>query len=184
MGQAMVQRYMSLPSIKAARRALLWNIAGVYVMFTLCCTSGLLLYAKYYDCDPLTTKLITAKDQLLPLFVMENMSHVPGFAGLFIAGVFSASLSTLSTSLNSAAAVVLEDFWKPNAKSELTDKQTAIVMRATVFVLGAVSVVLVSIVEKMGGVLQLGMSLQAASLGPLFGLFFIGFFLPWIKAKV
>lgn len=175
---------MSLPSIKEARRALLWNIAGITVMVSLCCTTGLLLYAKYYDCDPLTTKLITVKDQLLPLLIMENMSHVPGFAGLFIAGVFSASLSSLSTALNSAAAVVLEDFWKPNVKQEMTEKQTAVIMRATVFILGAISVLLVSIVEQLGGVMQLGMSLQSASFGPLFGLFFIGFFLPWIKAKV
>lgn len=115
---------------------------------------------------------------------MENMNNVPGFAGLFIAGIFSASLSSLSTALNSAAAVVLEDFWKPNAKEELTEKKTALIMRATVLVLGTISVVLVAVVQKLGGVLQLGMSLTSASFGPLFGLFFIGFFLPWIKAKV
>lgn len=184
MNQAMVQRYMSLPSIQAARKTLLLNIVGVILMFSMCCFSGMLIYAKYADCDPLTTKLVTAKDQLLPLLVMENMSGIPGFAGLFIAGIFSASLSSLSTALNSAAAVVLEDFWKPNAKEELTEKKTALIMRMTVFLLGAISVVLVSVVAKMGGVLQLGMSLTAASFGPLFGLFFIGFFMPWIKAKV
>lgn len=184
MGQANVQRYMSLPSIKSARKALLFNIAGILAMISMCCLSGLLLYAKYFDCDPLETKLVTAKDQLLPLLVMENMGNIPGFAGLFIAGVFSASLSSLSTALNSTAAVVLEDFWKPNTTKVLTERKTAFIMRGTVFVLGAISVVLVSVVEKMGGVLQLAMSITAASAGPTFGLFFIGFFLPWIKAKV
>lgn len=182
--QAMVQRYMSLPTIKAARQALLWNIGGVSVMTAMCCFNGLVLYAKYHDCDPLTTKLVKAKDQLLPLMVMENLSTIPGFAGLFIAGVFSASLSSLSTALNSAAAVVLEDFWKPIAKKELSERATAFVMRATVFIIGAISVILVSVVQKMGAVLQLGMSLAAATSGPMFGMFFIGFFLPWIKAKV
>lgn len=175
---------MSLPSVEAARRALLWNIAGIIVMVTMCCMTGMLLYAKYFDCDPLTTKLVTARDQLVPLLVMENLSYVPGFAGLFIAGVFSASLSSLSTALNSAAAVVLEDFWKPNAKTILSERKTAFIMRATVFILGIVSVILVSVVQRMGGVLQLAMSFTSATFGPLFGLFFIGFFLPWIKAKV
>lgn len=184
MGQAMVQRFMSLPSIIAARRALLWNIAGAIGIIGMCCFIGLVLYAKYAECDPLTTKLVTAKDQLLPLLVMENLNDVPGFAGLFIAGVFSASLSSLSTALNSAAAVVLEDFCKPNTKKVLTERQTALIMRGTVFVLGTISVALVSVVQKLGGVLQLGMSLTSASFGPLFGLFFIGFFLPWIKARV
>lgn len=184
MGQAMVQRYMSLPSIKAARRALIYNIIGVFAMMSMCCFTGMILYAKYFDCDPLTTKLVTAKDQLLPLEVMENLSNIPGFAGLFIAGIFSASLSSLSTALNSAAAVVLEDFWKPNSKSELTERTTAFIMRGTVFVLGAISVLLVPVVQQLGNVLQLGTSAMSASFGPLFGLFFIGFFLPWIKAKV
>ena len=184
MGQAMVQRYMSLPSMNAARSALRWNMLGVTVMVTMCCFTGMILYAKYHDCDPLTTKLVTAKDQLLPLLVMDNLGHFPGFAGLFTAGIFSASLSTLSTALNSAAAVVLEDFWKPHVKHELTERKTAFIMRATVFILGIISVALVSVVQKLGGVLQLGMSVSAASFGPLFGLFFIGFFLPWIKAKV
>lgn len=184
MGQAMVQRYMSLPSVKAARQALLWNIFGIVMMVSMCCIIGLIIFAKYHDCDPLTTKLVTAKDQLFPLLVMENMSHIPGFAGLFIAGVFSASLSSLSTALNSAAAVVLEDFWKPNSKNELSEKKTSFIMRATVFIFGAISVILVPVVQKLGGVLQVAMSLTSASFGPLFGIFFIGFFLPWIKAKV
>lgn len=184
MGQAMVQRYMSLPSIKAARRALIYNVIGVFVLMSMCCFTGMILYAKYSDCDPLTTKLVTAKDQLLPLHVMENLSDVPGFAGLFIAGIFSASLSSLSTALNSAAAVVLEDFWKPNSKTELTERKTAFIMRGTVFVLGAIAVLLVPVVQQLGSVLQLGTSATAASFGPLFGIFFIGFFLPWIKAKV
>jgi len=111
------------------------------------------------------------------------MSHIPGFSGLFIAGVFSASLSSLSTALNSAAAVILEDFWKPNARNELSERKTSFIMRATVFIFGAVSVLLVPVVQKLGGVLQLGISLTSASFGPLFGLFFSGFFLPWIKAK-
>lgn len=183
-GQSMVQRYMSLPSIKEAQKALIYNIIGVVIMVSMCLFSGLIIYAKYFDCDPLTTGLVTAKDQLLPLLVMENMSHVPGFAGLFIVGIFSASLSSLSTALNSAAAVVLEDFWKPNTKKELSERKTAFIMRSTVLILGTVSVLLVAVVERMGGVLQLAMTVTAASFGPLFGLFFSGFFLPWIKAKV
>ena len=183
-GQAMVQRYMSLPSIEAARKALVLNLIAIVLIISMCCFTGLIAFAVYHDCDPLTTKLVTAKDQLLPLLLMQNMSHIPGFAGLFIAGVFSASLSTLSTALNSAAAVVLEDFWKPVAKTELSERKTSYIMRATVFIFGIISVLLVVVVQKLGGVMQLGISALSASFGPLFGLFFIGFFLPWIKAKV
>lgn len=32
---------------------------------------GLVIYARYYDCDPISSKLVSTKDQLLPLFVMD-----------------------------------------------------------------------------------------------------------------
>lgn len=58
----------------------------------MCCYCGLLIYATYHDCDPLTTKLAKAKDQLLPLLVMDILGNYPGLPGLFVAGVFSAAL--------------------------------------------------------------------------------------------
>lgn len=100
-------------------------IVGVLLLLGLCSYSGLLIYATYYDCDPLTTKLAKAKDQLLPLLVMDILGDFPGFPGMFVAGVFSAALSSLSTGLNSMSAVMLEDFCKPCIKKPLTERQTA-----------------------------------------------------------
>lgn len=54
--------------------------------------TGLLAYAMYHDCDPLTTKLAQNRDQILPLLVMEILGAYPGLPGLFVAGIFSASL--------------------------------------------------------------------------------------------
>lgn len=50
--------------------------------------------------------------QLMPLFVMDSVSSIPSLAGLFTAGVFSGSLSTVSSALNSLAAITLEDYLK------------------------------------------------------------------------
>lgn len=57
---------------------------------------------------------IERRDQLMPLFVVETMGDLPGLSGLFVAGIFSASLSTVSACLNSLAAVTLEDYIKVN----------------------------------------------------------------------
>lgn len=46
----------------------------------------------------------------MPWYVVEAMHAVPGLAGLFIAGIFSASLSTISASCNALAAVTLTDY--------------------------------------------------------------------------
>lgn len=43
-------------------------------------------------------------------YVVDAMKAVPGMAGLFVAGIFSASLSTISSSCNALAAVTLSDY--------------------------------------------------------------------------
>lgn len=48
----------------------------------------------------------------MPYYVVEMMGHIPGLSGLFVAGIFSASLSSVSASLNSLAAVTIEDYYK------------------------------------------------------------------------
>ena len=136
LNQSMIQRYISLPTQAAAQKALTINIIGLTVLVIFCCYNGLLIYATYYDCDPLTTGLAKAKDQILPLFTMDLLKDLPGMSGLFIAGIFSASLSSLSTALNSISAVVLEDFFKPFCKTQLSEGQTGFILRATVFIFG------------------------------------------------
>ena len=58
----------------------------------LSCVAGLVVFAKYSTCDPMSTKRIERFDQLFPLYVIQSFSFIPGFVGLFIAGVFSGSL--------------------------------------------------------------------------------------------
>uniref|UniRef100_A0A1B0CY50 Sodium-coupled monocarboxylate transporter 1 n=1 Tax=Lutzomyia longipalpis TaxID=7200 RepID=A0A1B0CY50_LUTLO len=179
--QNMIQRYLSLPSLRESRRAVWIFVSGVTILMLLCAYNGLLIFTTYRDCDPLTTKLAKAKDQLLPLFVMDTLGELPGLSGMFIAGVFSAALSSLSTCLNSMSAVVLEDFCKPFVRTPLTTTATNWIMRSVVVGVGALCVCLVFVVEKMGTVLQLTMSLEAITNGPLLGIFTIGILLPRIN---
>lgn len=52
------------------------------------------------------------------------------------------------------AAVVLEDCYKSFSNKELSEKQTYILMKSTVILMGALCVGLVFVVEKLGTVLQ------------------------------
>ncbi|XP_076223967.1 sodium-coupled monocarboxylate transporter 1 [Nomia melanderi] len=182
--QNMTQRYLALPSLKSARRALWTFIVGVLIIMGTCGYAGMLIYAWYHECDPLTTKLASAKDQLLPLLVMNVLGEMPGLPGLFVAGVFSAALSSLSTGLNSMSAVVLEDFIKPFRKTAFTPKTADILMKLTVVIFGIICVALTFVVEKTGShVLQLTTSLSSITSGPSLGIFSMGMLLPWVNAK-
>lgn len=114
---------------------------------------------------------------------MDILGDYPGLPGLFVAGVFSAALSSLSTGLNSMSAVVLEDFFKTFTKTPLTDRQTGYIMRGVVAIFGSICVCLVLVVEKLGSVLQLSMSLGAVTNGPLLGIFTMGVTIPWVTAN-
>lgn len=180
LNQNMIQRYMALKDVKTARKGQKIYVVGVILMIGLCMYNGLLIYATYYDCDPLTTKLAQAKDQLTALLALEILKDFPGLPGLFIAGVFSASLSSMSTTLNAMSAVVLEDFCKPLFKNRLSERACLIIMRSTVLIIGFLSVGSVYVVQRLGSILQLAMTVPTACYAPLLGFFIIGFMLPWI----
>lgn len=115
---------------------------------------------------------------------MDSLGGYSGMAGLFVAGIFSAALSSLSTCLNAMAAVVLEDFYKPFVGNTLTEQQTSLCMKGVVFFVGILSTALVFVVEKLGTVLQLQMSIAGVTAGPVFGVFTMGVLMPWVKRKV
>lgn len=176
----MIQRYLSLRDVKAAQRGHLIFTIGVIILISLCIYNGFVLYATYHDCDPLTTKLAKEKDQLLPLLAIETLRSYPGLSGLFVAGVFSAALSSASTALNSLSAVILMDFC---GNFKLTKRTSGLIMRGTVLILGIVAVLLVYVVQYLGAVLQLAITINGAFGGPLLGVFVVGVLLPWIGGK-
>lgn len=107
--QAQIQRAITCPTLRKAQWAYWFNFPGLCVILYLCCLIGIVIYAFYRECDPQSLGLITAADQLLPLFVMDVLGHIPGLPGLFVSCLFSGALSTLSSGLNSIAAVILQD---------------------------------------------------------------------------
>lgn len=60
---------------------------------------------------------------MLPYYVHDVAGYIPGLSGLFVAGVFSAALSTISSGLNTLSGTLYEDFikeWLPVTTSEKT----------------------------------------------------------------
>lgn len=138
LNQNMIQRFMAVKTIKRARISNWLNMIFIVILLCICCYNGLTMYAIYHDCDLFVSKQISKdrKDQLLPIMIMEKFGDIPGFVGLFTAGVFAAALSTLSTAYNSMAAVAFEDIFKTLAKGEISEGWTFVLMRGTVFILG------------------------------------------------
>ncbi|XP_070137118.1 sodium-coupled monocarboxylate transporter 1 isoform X1 [Drosophila bipectinata] len=181
--QSIVQRYLTLPNNKAVKQALILSLTGFMLVLLMCCYIGMLAFAEFYHCDPITTGLARAKDQVIPLYVVRSVGRFPGVVGLFVAGVFSAALSSLSTALNSLSGVILKDFVEPYRSKPLTERQTGYVLRGVVVVFGLISMASVPIVQRLGLVMQLSTTVAAITCGPLLGAFSVGMLLPFVKTE-
>ncbi|XP_059479015.1 sodium-coupled monocarboxylate transporter 1-like [Neocloeon triangulifer] len=179
-GQSFVQRYLSVPDLKTATKTVVIFAIGLVGTLLLSVANGLLVYASYADCDPIISQRASKPDQLLPLFVMDVAGHIPGFTGLFIAGVFSAALSSMSTGLNSLAGVLVQDLFAGYLSPRIS---TGTWLKTMAALLGFISVGLVYVVENLGGVLQSILSLNGVTSGPMLGLFVLGMFFPSANSK-
>ncbi|CAB3362061.1 Hypothetical predicted protein [Cloeon dipterum] len=158
--QSSVQRLMTAPSNKHAAWAMWLSALGMTVIFSITFYLGLVAFTHYKDCDPLLNKEIEATDQLLPFYVMEVASSLPGLSGLFVAGVFSASLSTVASSLNALAASTLKDILVGGFNYKPSESRVFLVM-------------------QLGGVLQVAISLNGMLAGAALGTFTLGMYVPW-----
>ncbi|CAB3364431.1 Hypothetical predicted protein [Cloeon dipterum] len=179
-GQSFVQRYLSVPDQKTAVKTVWLFVFGLAVTLLLSVANGLLVYASYSGCDPVLSQRVSKPDQLLPLLVMDVAGHIPGFVGLFVAGVFSAALSSMSTSLNSLSGILVTDFLSGVLSPKLSTGQW---LRVITVVVGLICMALVYAVEHLGGILQGILSLNGVTSGPMLGLFLLGMFFPSANSR-
>uniref|UniRef100_A0A224Z1J3 Sodium-coupled monocarboxylate transporter 1-like n=1 Tax=Rhipicephalus zambeziensis TaxID=60191 RepID=A0A224Z1J3_9ACAR len=176
--QAMVQRYLTVSTVKGARIAIWINLPGLAFLMMICALAGLVMYARYQDCDPLLTKKATAPDQLLPLYVMDILGSLHGIPGLFVSGIFSGALSTVSSGVNSLAAVTLEDIIKRYIKKDMSDRYSTNLTKMIAMSYGLIAIALVYGAQMMGNVLQAALAIFGIVGGPLLGVFTLGIFFP------
>jgi len=176
--QTQVQRYMCVRTTHGAKQALFINAVGAFAVIFLSGVVGLILYAYYASCDPFTARYVSDIDQIFPYFVMEVLSDKKGLPGIFLACIFSGSLSTISSGLNSLAAVIIEDIYKGLLGRSITDERQGFVSKIFSIVLGAVVMLLTYVVSYLGSILNAALSLFGVLSGPIMGAFFLGFFFP------
>lgn len=176
--QTNVQRLLAAKSLECAKRAVWWNTLLLMVLQCSILFSGVCIYWFYSRCDPVLTGEITSRDQIMPLFFVETMGHIPGVCGLFVSGIFSGCLSTISSALNSLAAVTVEDYLKPMARKfaskEIPEKKIVLLTKCTALTFGVISTCLAFLAQYLQGILQTTISLQVTIGGALCAAFILG----------
>lgn len=112
--QSIVQRYMSTKDEKATSRSIWLNgilSVPVTLLFFLIGTG---LFA-FYSSNPGNMTITNPNiDSVFPQFIVYEMPA--GLAGLLVAAIFAAAMSTLSSNINSSSAVITSDFFQTISK--------------------------------------------------------------------
>ncbi|KAL7738439.1 hypothetical protein ACLKA6_006750 [Drosophila palustris] len=176
--QTQVQRLLSVHNLKSSQSALWWNLPILGLLSFSTIFSGLAIFYYYRDCDPMLNGRITSRDQVMPLFALDTMGQYPGLCGLFVSGIFSASLSTISSAVTSLSAVTLEDYVKPVYriifKRTLIDSKSTLPTKIIACIYGLLCIVLAFGAGSLGGVLQASLTIFGVVGGPLLGVFTLG----------
>ena len=181
--QAQVQRYMCVSSTRGAKQALIINAFGSALLVFLSALIGIIIYAYYADCDPYTSKQVQEIDQILPYFVMDVLSEKKGLPGIVLDTIFSGSLSTISSGLNSLAAVVLEDAYKRLLGRQVSDQRQGYMSKILSMLLGIVVMLLTYVVSHFESILHATISVFGVLEGPIMGIFVLGFFFPKVNRR-
>lgn len=183
-GQTTVQRYSSLPTLSEARWSVLLNIPFLIIMNLLTSLIGLIIYAYYasIDCDPIKSKQIINQNQIVPFFV-TTVLNFPGLPGVFLAVLFSGALSSMSSSLNSAAAVTWQDLLR-YFFTFLSEGRKTLITKVLVIFYGGLALLMAYSAQWIGvHVLQASLSFSGATMGPTLGMYALGGIFPFANSK-
>jgi len=178
--QTLVQRYLAAKSDRAALKGVALGAALCVPAWTAFMLVGTLLWAYYQlSHEALPAYLIGANgkaiaDEVFPHFLTTKIPA--GLAGIFMAALFSAAMSTMSSDLNCLSAVGVEDYYRkvrPNA----TDRQQLLFGKIIVAVAGMLAVGIGAFIARKGeGALTLYYAATAIVSGGLAGMFLLAFF--------
>uniref|UniRef100_A0A3Q3GCC8 Sodium-dependent multivitamin transporter n=1 Tax=Kryptolebias marmoratus TaxID=37003 RepID=A0A3Q3GCC8_KRYMA len=176
--QAQVQRYLSSRTERDAVRSCYVVFPSLQLALALSCIMGLVMFARYCGEDHTDKLRNSSRDAMVIYFVMDMLQGLPGLPGLFVACLFSAALSTISSAFNSLATVTMEDLIKPHFPS-MSEVRATLVSKALALSYGLLCLAMAYLTHLMGdSVLQVALKIFGMVGGPILGLFCLGMFFP------
>ncbi|XP_070835603.1 solute carrier family 5 member 6 isoform X1 [Chaetodon trifascialis] len=180
--QAQVQRYLSSRTEREAVRSCYMVFPSLQLALALSCVMGLVMFARYCGEDHSDKLGTSSRDAIVLYFVMDMLQGLPGLPGLFIACLFSAALSTISSAFNSLATVTMEDLIKPHFPA-MTEARAMLLSKALAMSYGLLCLAMAYLTHLMGNsVLQVALKIFGTVGGPILGLFCLGMFFPWANS--
>ncbi len=177
--QNYVQRYLAAKSDREARKSV-WLGGLLYLPlsagFFFIGTALFAYYAAHPDALPEAYRAADKSDYVFPWFIVTVLPS--GMAGLLIAAIFAAAMSTVSTSLNSSATIILNDFWPQRVAAESGDRAALRRLRWVTMGWGAAGTLMALAMTQAKSALDAWWLLAGVFGGGMLGLFLLGRLFP------
>ncbi len=170
--QNYVQRYHAAKTDADARFSALFGGYLFIPVSALFFLIGSALYSFYtVGVSPLPSVIAQKPDYVFPYFIVSELPI--GMRGLLIASIFAAGMSTVSTSVTSAATVVLTDYYKPIMHG--TDRHHVVVLRISGIIVGLLGTLVAIAMLSVESIIDAWWTLSSIFSGGMLGLFLLGF---------
>ncbi|MDD3716570.1 MAG: sodium:solute symporter [Candidatus Marinimicrobia bacterium] len=175
--QLIVQRILSCKNTADSKKAMIGSGIVVFIQFTFFLIIGAMLYMLFSQKmgigDPrelLAALNLTKPDELFTKFIIENLP--PAVKGITVAGIFAASMTTLSGSLSSMSSSITVDIFKPIFRHIDGDDKWLRISRITTLCWGLIMVFGAMIFTNQNSPLvEVGLSIASFTYGGTLGMF-------------
>lgn len=173
--QCFTQRYQTAKDMKGAIR----SMAGGYLLYVpvtllfVVIGTGLWLFVQKNP-GIVPAEVAARSDAVFPWFIVHRLPV--GVAGLLVAAVVAAAMSTIATTLNSGSTVLLEDYYRRFSRRAVSEASGLRFLRGANVAITVVSILVAFAVMKATSVLTVWWAMQGILSGGLLGLYLLAFF--------
>jgi len=172
--QSYVQRYQTAKTGRAAARSV-WLGALLYLPISaIFFFIGTGLFSFYTARPELlgAVDAVNKPDSVFPHFIVAQLPI--GLTGLVIASIFAAAQSTVSSSINCSATLILCDFYKRHFNPAATERQAMRVLRVASLFVGLAGTGMALAMMEIKSALDTWWNLASIFSGGMLGLFLLG----------
>lgn len=171
--QTIVQRYLVAKSNQDALKGIAVGALMCLPTWILFMLIGTLVWAYYQLTGEVLPAHVDKPDKVFPYFLTTKIPA--GLAGLFMAALFAAGMSTLASDLNCLSAVGVEDGYR-KLRPQANDAQRLFVGKLIVALCGLASIGIAIVIALAGErVLSLYFTVSSILTGGIAGLFLLAF---------
>lgn len=174
--QNYVQRYMTTSTDKEAKLSALFGsllYVPVSMVFFYIGTALFAYYTAQPDLLPEALRAPGAGDKVFPHFIVNGLPV--GITGLLIAAIFAAGMSTVATSINSTATIILSDYYKRYINKVADEKSSMKVLYSSSLIFGALGITIALALVGVESILDAWWALASIFSGGMLGLFLLGY---------